>query len=124
MLNEAQIKNLNGGDLAFVGDSYYENVIRTHVLNKSITSLKKLHNECVRYVSRNAQNKIIMNLMDELTEEEQGIFKRGRNYNYTQKTAEYINASGFEAVIGYLYLLKNEERADYLITRSIEIIEV
>ena len=116
-------KLLSGGDLAFMGDAYYEMVIREHVMSKGITSLYKLHDECVKYVSRDAQYKIIKILFEELDEEEKEIFRRGRNYNYKVKTLEYIHASGFEAVIGYLYLLKRFERLEEIINRAISIIE-
>ena len=61
--------------------------------------------------------------MEELSEEEIEIFKRGRNYNYKDKSQEYVNASGYEALIGYLYLNNLNERLDYLIEKSIKIIE-
>ncbi len=114
---------LTGADLAFIGDAYFELYIRNYVLHKGKTKLYELHNECVNYVSRTSQNKIIQNLLIELTEEENNIFKRGRNYNYKNKDAEYVNASGFEALIGYLYLKKENERLQYILSRSIEIIE-
>lgn len=114
---------LSGADLAFIGDAYYELEIRTYVIDKGITNLHKLHNECVKYVSRDAQHKIISTLMEELTEEEIIIFKRGRNYNYKTKTDAYINASGFESLIGYLYLINNNKRLDEIIQKAITIIE-
>lgn len=117
------VKLLSGGDLAFIGDAYYELAIRNYVLKKDITSLYRLHDECVKFVSRDAQYKIIVNLMDKLSLEEQEIFKRGRNYNYKSKTKEYIWASGFEAVIGYLYLNGQKERLDEIIASAINIIE-
>ena len=116
-------KMLNGGDLAFIGDAYLELRIREYVLSKGITSLHLLHDECVKYVSRDSQDKIINLIQNELSEEEYEIFKRGRNYNYKNKSPEYINASGYEALIAYLYLSKNSERLDYIINKSIEIIE-
>lgn len=116
-------KLLSGGDLAFVGDAYYELYIRHYLLNKGLTQLGKLHNECVKYVSRDAQLYIITNLMTELTEVEEEIFKRGRNFNYKLRTEAYINASGFEAVIGYLYLINDEARLEYLLKKTIELVE-
>ena len=115
---------LTGADLAFVGDAYFELYIRNYVLHKGYTKLNDLHNHCVKYVSRTIQNKIILTLMNELTEEEISIFKRGRNFNYKNKDNEYINASGFEALIGYLYLKENIERLEYIISKSIEIVEM
>lgn len=114
---------LSGADLAFLGDAYYELAIRHHLLKKGITNLHKLHDYSVKYVSRTAQHKIIQNLYLQLTNEEQEIFKRGRNYLYKAKTEEYINASGFEAVIGYLYLKENITRLNDLINQAIKIIE-
>lgn len=117
------VKLLSGGDLAFIGDAYYELYIRKYLLNKGITHLAKLHNETVKYVSKDAQLKIITKLMSELTKEEEEIFKRGRNYNYKDHSEAYLNASGFEAVIGYLYLSEANSRLDHLIKRSIEVVE-
>lgn len=114
---------MNGADLAFIGDACYELYIRNYVLNKGITKLLDLHKSSVKYVSKTAQCKIIRTLIDELTEEEVNIFKRGRNYKYKKNDAEYINASGFEALIGYLYLKQNKERLEYIISKAIEIIE-
>ena len=116
-------KLLSGGDLAFIGDAYYELVIREYVLKKDITSLYKLHDECVKYVSRDAQYKIILAIMDKLDDEEKDIFRRGRNYNYKNKTVEYIHASGFEAVIGYLYLQGKMDRLNEIISLAIKVIE-
>ena len=116
-------KLLSGGDLAFIGDAYYELAIRDHVIKKDITSLYKLHDEAVKYVSRAAQYKIINAIMDDLNEEEKDIFRRGRNYNYKTKTQEYIYASGFEAVIGYLYLLGRMDRLDKILKMAIMVIE-
>lgn len=114
---------LSGADLAFIGDAYYELYIRNYILHKGYTKLRDLHTHCVKYVSRTSQNKIIQNLLPELTEEEVVIFKRGRNYDYKNKDNEYVNASGYEALIGYLYLKQNNERLQYIISKSIEIIE-
>jgi len=114
---------LTGADLAFVGDAYYELHVRTYIINKGITNLEKLHKTAVSFVSRDAQSYIIEILLPELADDEITIFKRGRNYNYKTKTKAYINASGFEALIGYLYLTKQEERLAGVLKRAIEIIE-
>ena len=115
---------LSGADLAFVGDAYYELCIRKHILDKGVTKLRDLHTKSVKYVSRTSQHKIINALLHELTEEEKDIYKRGRNYDYKNKDCDYVNASGFEALIGYLYLKEQNERLDYIINKSIEIIEL
>ena len=114
---------MNGADYAYIGDACYELYIRNYVLNKGITKLLDLHKESVKYVSRTAQCKIIKALMPELSEQEIDVFKRGRNYKDKKADVEYIQASGFEAVIGYLFLKKMNERLEYIISRAIEIIE-
>ncbi len=121
--NEVDIQNLTGADLAFIGDAYYELIIRDYVLHQGLTKLGKLHDACVQYVSRSSQYKIITSIEKELTEEERNIYLRGRNYHYKTKSKEYIHASGFEAVIGYLYLLHRQERLDTMIRKAIQIIE-
>ena len=115
---------LNGADLAFIGDACYELHIRKHVLDNGVTKLLELHKTSVKYVSKTAQSKIIKALLPELTEEEAEIYKRGRNYKYKKVDSEYVNASGFEALIGYLYLKQNNERMEFLISKAIEIIEM
>ena len=118
---------LNGADLAYIGDAYYELQIRLFLLNKGITNPNKLHKEAVKYVSASAHSKVMNVLKEELSEEELRIFCRGRNYNYKHsrknlKLDEYLASSGYEAVIGYLYLTNNMERLEEIIKRSIEII--
>ncbi len=116
------IELLNGADLAYIGDACFELMIRNYVLQTGITKLVDLHKASVKYVSKTAQCKIVLALMNELTSEEVNIYKKGRNYKYKKKDIEYINASGFEALIGYLYLKKENDRLNYLISRAIEII--
>lgn len=114
---------LSGANLAFIGDAYFELLIRHYVLKKGITNLKKCHNETVKYVSREAQAAILAALYPMLTEQEQAIFKRGRNYHYKEHGEDYLSASGFEAVIGYLYLNKQETRLAILMQEAIKFIE-
>ncbi|MDD2259007.1 MAG: ribonuclease III domain-containing protein [Bacilli bacterium] len=121
-------KLLNGANLAFVGDAYYELVIREHLINKKITNLHKLHDLSVKYVSATAHNLIMEKLLPLLNEEEIDIFHRGRNYSYSSrrknvKRDEYINSSGFEALIGYLYLIDNKKRLEEIINLAINIVE-
>lgn len=114
---------LSGADLAFVGDACYGLYIREYVVKKGITKLYELHNECINYVNKEGQSKIITELIPKLTEKELAIYKRGRNHKYKDKSKEYIEASGFEALIGYLYLTKQQDRLDEVISQSIQIIE-
>ena len=109
---------------AYVGDSVYELYIRTHLTN--ITKLKphKLHIESIKYVKAGAQAKILEKLMYELTEQEKEIVKRGRNAenHHLPKNAtvqEYMYSTAFEALIGYLYLTKQDERLKEILEKTI-----
>lgn len=100
---------------AYVGDSVYELFIRTHLVNFSNAKPHKLHIETIKFVKAESQAKILNKIWDNLTEEEQEIFKRGRNTENHHlpkngNVADYSYATGFEALIGYLYLSKQDER--------------
>jgi len=120
---------LNGLTLAYIGDAYYELQIRQHlIVNHKLTHVDQLHKNAIRYTSGVAQAKIIKQLIlsDILTEDEVSYFKNGRNNsgpgrkNIDAQTYHY--ATGFEALIGQLYL-KDIKRADALILESINLIE-
>ncbi len=119
---------LTGANLAFVGDAYYELRIRKYLIDNKITKSQELKNMSVKYVSAHAHYVICNVLLDKLSEKEKKIFKRGRNgahHNYRRNLDfnEYNASTGFEAVIGYLYLKQDFERLDKIINLSIKIIE-
>lgn len=123
-------KMMNGADLAFLGDAYYELKIREYLLSKGITKNKELKEKSVNYVSATAHHKIMLeiNKLDVLTEEETLIYKRGRNnapknHRKNLDLNEYLSSTGLEAIIGYLYLKKDFDRLNYFIDLSIKIIE-
>lgn len=108
----------NGLALAYVGDSYYELKIREYLLEKGYSIVNDLHKMAIKYTSGEAQAKFMDYFLENniLSEEEISIFKKGRNSNSNGKRknislATYMKATGFEAVIGYLYL---ENRIDRL----------
>ena len=115
--------------LAYLGDTVYESYIREHLIRQNINKkVNDLHKLAIQYSKAKAQATIIHELQDELTEEEMRIFKRGRNQkpHTSPKNADIIDykcATGFEALIGYLYLSEDQERIEYIIQKSIQIIE-
>lgn len=122
------VKEVNVKTLAYIGDVVYELYIREHVISNSHEQVNKLHKKTIKYVSAKAQAKIVESLMGELEVYEKDIIRRGRNAdaNTVPKNTDVVTykiATGFEALIGYLYLTKNEVRLKYLIQKSIEIIE-
>lgn len=126
---EMDIRTYSPLTLAYMGDAIYDLVIRTIVVERANTSANKLHNKTVAYVNARVQAKMIEAVFNELTEEEQGIYKRGRNAkSYTTaknaSVVEYRKATGFEALCGYLYLSGRQERMLALIQMAIEKVEM
>lgn len=110
--------------LAYIGDAVYDLLIRTVVVERANRPANALHHITVKYVSAGAQAKIVDALFNRLTEEEQAVYRRGKNSkpHTTAKNAsiaEYMKATGFEAVIGYLYLKDNMERVLELVKEGI-----
>ncbi len=100
---------------AYIGDSVYELYIRMHLVNTTKLKPHDLHVEAIKYVKAGAQAKILEKIMDNLTEKEKEIVKRGRNAenHHLPKNAtvqEYMYSTAFEALIGYLYLTKQDKR--------------
>lgn len=125
---EIDIKTLNGSDLAYIGDAYFELFVRTYLLTKGITKPKELHKLCTKYVCAKSHAIVIKSILDKLSTEEIDIFHRGRNYNYkhTSKSSnksEYLLSSGFEALIGYLFITNKSARLEEILSDAISIIE-
>lgn len=110
---------------AYVGDSVYELYIRIYLTNTTKLKPHKLHIESIKYVKAKAQADILEKLMEQLTEEEKEIVKRGRNAenHHLPKNAtvqEYRYSTAFEALIGYLYLTKQDERLKKILQMCVE----
>ena len=110
---------------AYVGDAVYELYIRAHFVNTTNLKPHKLHIESIKYVKAQAQANILKNIQIMLTEEEQEIVRRTRNTknHHLPKNADledYMYATAFEGLIGYLYLTKQDERLEKIL-KSIKI---
>ena len=109
---------------AYVGDCAYELFIRTHLVNTTNLKPHKLHIEAIKYVKANAQAKILNEIYDDLTEEEKDIVRRGRNTENhhlpkNSNVQEYMYATAFEALIGYLYLTKKNDRLKEILQKAV-----
>lgn len=111
----------SGNVLAFIGDAVLTLQVRRHLVAKGITHTKKLQEESILYVSAKAQSLFMKRLLDLeiLSDEEMGMYKRGRNAkSYSvAKNADVVSyriATGFEALWGYLYESGQHERLDAL----------
>lgn len=100
---------------AYVGDCIYELYIRNRLINETNLKPHKLHIEAIKYVKAKAQAELLEKMMDKLTEEEKDIVRRTRNtQNHhlpkNSNVTEYMYATAFEGLIGYLYLTKQYKR--------------
>lgn len=114
--------------LAFIGDGVYELFVRTQIVKNTNAPANQLHKRCVHYVRAQGQCISMDALLPHLTEQEIDAFKRGRNAKINTKAknaglAEYKKATGFEALIGYLYVTKQTERLEFLMQKAFEAIE-
>ncbi len=127
-LKPMEVQMMNPLKLAYLGDAVYEAYIRTYIITKHTTTPNAMSKLAVKYVKASAQAQIAKVLQPELSEAEWTIIKRGRNQKSgsVPKNAllsDYKYATGFEALMGYLYLVGEKERIFKLIKRGIEIIE-
>ena len=113
------------GALAFLGDAVFTLVIRLLIVRKHDRQAYKLHNEASHLVRAGTQSRMIRALEPHLSEEEAAVCRRGRNSDpkNTAKNAtrdEYLDATGFETLIGYLYLNGRKERMLDLIAMGLK----
>lgn len=110
--------------LAYIGDAVYDLIIRTVVVEQANRPAGELHRITVRYVSAEAQSRIVDALIESFTEEELSVYRRGHNSKphtmaKNASPADYLKATGFEAVLGYLYLQDKMERVLELVKTGV-----
>ncbi len=125
-VKEVDINTYSPLTLAFIGDSIYDLVIRTVIVEQGNRQPQSLHKKKSSIVKAQTQALFIEALTDELDEKETDIYRRGRNAkSYTSaknaSIGDYRKATGFEALMGYLYLTGKEDRMLSLIKRAIEL---
>ena len=121
---EVDIKAYSPLTLAYIGDSIYDVIIRTIVVERGNRSANDLHKKAIRYVNAATQAKMIESLLESLSEEELAVYRRGRNAkSYTTaknaSVADYRKATGMEALLGYLYLQNRMERVIELVKEGL-----
>ncbi|MCI9619121.1 MAG: ribonuclease III [Dorea sp.] len=124
-MRKVNIKEYSPLTLAYIGDAVYDLIIRTLVVNKGNQQVQKLHKETITMVQASAQARMITALNDQLSEEEHAVYKRGRNAKSAspaknQSISDYHKATGFEALLGYLYLKNDWKRMMELIKTGLE----
>ncbi len=111
--------------LAYIGDAVYEAYVRTMLVVNKKTNVNMLHKMSVKYVKAKAQSDIVKRIMDKLTAEEQDVVRRGRNAKSATvpkhaEVTDYRYSTGYEALIGYLYLTKQTGRLMDILRMSVE----
>ena len=127
-LGEVDVNQYSPLTLAYIGDSIYDLIIKTLVVNEGNKQVQKLHKRTSRFVQASAQSQMMRVLQERLTEEEHAVYKRGRNAKSVsraknQSVTDYRRATGFEALLGYLYLKKEWKRMLSLVKMGLESIE-
>lgn len=125
-IHDIDLKTYSPLTLAYIGDAVYDMVIRTRLVTVANTQVNKLHKRASKLVNAGAQATMITALLEELTEEELQVYKRGRNAQAVTKAKnasmkDYRTATGFEALIGYLYLNQETERMLELIDKGLHL---
>lgn len=123
---EQDVRTYSPLTLAYIGDAVYDLIIRSVVVERANRSANDLHKKTVRYVKAEAQATMITALLGELNLEEEAVYKRGRNAkSHTMaknaSVSDYRKATGFEALMGYLYLTGQTDRMLYLTKKGIEL---
>lgn len=124
-MQEVDIKTYSPLALAYLGDCVFDLVIKNLILNQGNKQVQKLHRETSQIVQASSQSKMMRAIQEVLTEEEHQVYKRGRNSRTVtpaknQSITDYRRATGFEALIGYLYLKKEYRRMLELIKLGLQ----
>lgn len=124
-LPEVDIKTYSPLVLAYIGDGIYDVIIRTIVVSGGNSQPNKLHKKTSLFVKAAAQSAMIEAIKEDLTEEELKVYKRGRNAKSptmakNASMVDYRRATGFEALMGYLYLQGKLKRLIDLIKIGLE----
>ena len=124
-LKEVEAREYSPLALAYLGDAVYELAIRTFVMNHDNTQVNKMHKKTAGLVKAEAQANFYKVLEEELTEEEKAVYRRGRNAKSVTMAKhatmkDYRMATGFEALMGYLYLTEQMERMAELLGHGLK----
>jgi len=127
-MEEVDVQTYSPLTLAYIGDCVYDLIIKNLVVSHGNKQVNKLHKETSNLVQASAQSLMMRTLQEHLTEEEHAIYKRGRNAKSVspaknQSITDYRRATGFEALLGYLYLKKEWKRLVDLVKMGLDSME-
>ena len=128
-VKEVDVRAYSPLTLAYIGDAVYDIIIRTVVVERANQAANVLHKKTSGYVKAQTQAAMIEVLLPELTADEEAVYKRGRNAkSYTTaknaSIADYRKATGFEALVGFLYLMDDTDRILHLVKTGLAKLEM
>ena len=129
-MDRKDISRMNTSTLAYLGDAVFEVIVREKIVTEKPGDVDRAHHTAVRYVSAAGQALAAKAMIAEgfLTEEEEKIYKRARNHRAMSRPQnadprEYKIATGFEALLGYLYLSDERERLREIAGEAVRIVD-
>lgn len=127
-MRKVDIREYSPLALAYIGDAVYDLIIRSLVINEGNRQVQKMHRQTSSMVQASAQAQMITAINDRLSKEEHAVYKRGRNARSmsparNQSVSDYHKATGFEALMGYLYLKREWRRMLELIKAGLDALE-
>lgn len=115
LMNKNEASQLNALQLAYIGDSVWELIVRFDLIIQKL-NVQHMHKQCISFVNAHSQSQLLSSIYDILSESEQEIVKRGRNAHArhpaprNQNPDDYAMSTGFEALLGFLYLTGQDKR--------------
>ena len=127
-MEEVDINTYSPLTLAYIGDCVYDLIVKSIVLSRGNRQVQKIHHDTSSLVQASTQSKMMRCMQEHLTTEEHAIYKRGRNAKSVspaknQSVTDYRRATGFEALLGYLYLKKEWKRLVDLVKLGLDSLE-
>lgn len=126
---EKDIRTIAPLKLAYLGDAVFEIIIRTLTLDTTSGPVKNLHKKSSSLVNAASQAALAAAMLPLMTEEEASVFRHGRNAKTSSVAKhadihDYRNATGLEALFGYLYLSDRMDRATELLKQAVTKLEI
>ena len=127
-MEEVDIQTYSPLTLAYIGDCVYDLIIKSIVLSRGNRQVQKMHQDTSSLVQASTQSKMMRSMQEHLTAQEHAVYKRGRNAKSVspaknQSVTDYRRATGFEALLGYLYLKKEWKRLVDLVKLGLDSLE-
>ena len=130
-MTKAEISRLNTTTLAYLGDAVFELIVREKIVREKPGDAGRAHHTAVRYVSAAGQARAAKAMVNSgfLSDEELAIYKRARNHRAMSRPQhadprEYKIATGFEALLGFLYLSDERERLREIAAEAVRIVDM